>query len=76
MTTTKAPPVGGKNTNHDPYLAPAEVARFLGVSRQHAGNLMRNGTIPDVVDLSTAGERATLRVRRSVLAAWVNTRAL
>jgi len=76
MPHTPTPTRGGTTDTLDPYMAPTEVAEVLSVSREYAGRLMRTGVIPDVVDLSSAGERATLRVRRSALRAWIASRAL
>lgn len=91
MTTTKTPTVGhtrGANGSPPPpdpdevaepgdvYLAAADVADVLGVHRTQAWRLMSSGTIPGVVDLSAGGERATLRIRRSALMAWIDSRAL
>lgn len=91
MTTTKTPTVGhtrgatGSPPPPDPdevaepgdvYLSPADVAEVLGTHRSHAWRLMSGGTMPGVVDLSAGGERATLRIRRSALTAWLDSRAL
>lgn len=76
MATTNTPTVERTSADHDPYMAPAEVAYVLGITREYAGRLMRTGVIPGVVDLATGGVRATLRVRRSALHAWLDTRAL
>lgn len=76
MTSTKTRTVGGSQAPHDHYLAPAEVARVLDITREYAGRLMRTGAIPGVVDLSSGGRRALLRVRRSDLQTWVDSRAL
>lgn len=79
MTSTKTPVVGGERHTVDPdldYLSPADVGRVLRVTREYAGRLMRAGTIPGVVDLASRGERARLRVSRSDLQAWVDSRAL
>lgn len=75
MTRTTAPTRGDTDTELDPYLSSTEVALELSISRGHAARLMREGVIPGVVDLSTRG-RATLRIRRSALMAWIDSRAL
>lgn len=77
MATTNTPTKGRTvRPELDPYLGPADVAEVLGMHRTQAWRLMSARTIPGVVDLSTNGERATLRVRRSDLAAWIDSRAL
>lgn len=60
----------------DVYLSAREVGLVLGCSRVQAWRLMTTGVIPGVVDLSANGERATPRISRSALQAWVDTRAL
>lgn len=76
MTHTTTPTRGDTETELDPHLTPTEVGVVMGVSRTYAARLMREGVIPGVVDLSDGGERATLRIRRSALAAWIDSRAL
>lgn len=85
MTTTKtrtgaatlAPPVDvPEDDGADPYLAATDVADLLGIHRSHAWRLMSTGVIPEVLDLSSGGERAALRVRASDLDAWLTSRHL
>lgn len=59
----------------DPWMSPTDIAAELSVSREYAGRLLHTGEIPGVVNTGS-GERARLRVRRSDLLAWLDTRAV